>query len=302
MKLAIILISLACLILFIYLLVMKRELRNVTREMRENRKDAYNKQIRVTLFDRDLTRLTEECNYNLDYQTECKRQLMHQDKVIKQAVSDIAHDFRTPLTVIKGNLQLLQREGKFTEREQRYLQVCEAKSEELKYMVDDFFELSILETDDSVVQLNQVDITSLLMNAVLEHEVLIREQELIPQIKLPERTIFVKGNSKLLERIFDNLLGNIVKYAKETFSLRICEEEQICIVEFSNPIDDQNEVDPEHLFCRSYKADGSRSKPGAGLGLYVVKLLAEKQEAEVSAFRTKDDLVIQLKLNMIQEK
>lgn len=302
MKLAIIVISLVCLVLFIYLLLLKRELRNIAREMSENRRDAYNKQIRVALFDRDLTRLTEECNYNLDYQSECKRQVKHQENVIKRAVSDIAHDFRTPLTVIKGNLQLLEREGEFAEREQRYLQVCEAKSEELRYMVDEFFELSMLETDDSLAQLNAVDITSLLANAVLEHEVLIREQELMPQIQLPERTIFVKGDSKLLERIFDNLLGNIAKYAKETFSLRLLEEEQACIVEFANPIENWDEINPEHLFYRSYKADSSRSKPGAGLGLYVVKLLAEKQGAAVSAFRAQDRLVIQLKLKRTEEK
>lgn len=302
MKLAIIILVLGCMGLLIYLLLLKRELRRMTRELKENRREAYNKQVRVTLFDQDVTRLAEECNRNLDYQTECKRELRHQESIIKQAVTDIAHDFRTPLTVVKGNLHLLREEGSFTEREQHYLHICETKVEELKYMVDEFFELSMLETDGAMVQTGMVDVTSLLLHAVLEYEVLIREQGLTPQIDVPERTIFVRGDEQLLERIFDNLLGNIVKYAKGTFFLRVYEEEQACIVEFINPIEDPEDVDPERLFLRSYKADNSRSKPGAGLGLYVVKLLAEKQGAEVSACRNENELVIRLKLIMMEKK
>ena len=70
MKLAIIILVLGCMGLLIYLLLLKRELRRMTRELKENRREAYNKQVRVTLFDQDVTRLAEECNRNLDYQTE----------------------------------------------------------------------------------------------------------------------------------------------------------------------------------------------------------------------------------------
>lgn len=103
----------------------------------------------------------------------------------------------------------------WTKKEQQYLQVCEAKTEELKYMVDDFFELSMLESDDFKVELAAVNLTTLLLNVILEHEILIRENGLQPNIDLPEKTLLVHGNPQLLERIFDNLLGNIFKYARE---------------------------------------------------------------------------------------
>ena len=125
MKLALIILGLICLFLFCYLILMKREIRNISKELKANRQESYNKQIRVQLFDRDLTELTKECNYNLDYQTHCKRRAAHQEQSSKQAISDIAHDLRTPLTVVKGNLQLIKREGSLSANDQQYLEICE---------------------------------------------------------------------------------------------------------------------------------------------------------------------------------
>lgn len=301
MIILVILLSLVCVILFCYLLMLKHQMRNVTEELKANRQESYNKQIRVQLFDQDLTNLTKECNYNLDYQTQCKRKAQHQEQVTRQSISDIAHDLRTPLTVVKGNLQLLKREGTLGEKEQRYLQICEAKTEELKYMVDEFFELSMLESDNSEIELAAVNLTTLLFDVVLEHEILIRENDLKPTLDLPEKTLLVQGNAQILTRIFGNLLGNIFKYAREEFSISLKEDEQACTVEFANPVSDSHNIDVTHLFDRTYMADVSRNKPGTGLGLYIVKVLAEKQGAAVSARIEKRQLVIAVKLKKIEE-
>lgn len=296
MKIAIILFGLLCIGLLVYLLLMKKQIRNITGELKENRNMDYNKQIRVQLFDKDLTELTKECNYNLDYQSELKRKSRLQEEASKRAISDIAHDLRTPLTVVKGNLQLMEREGNLGEKEQQYLQICEAKTNELKYMVDEFFELSMLESDTSVVEVTEVNLTSLLMNVILEHELLIREHGLTPELSLPEKTMLVRGNEKLLERIFENLLGNIFKYAREQFFVSLVEEPDGCRVEFTNLIEKENTIDVEHLFDRTYMADASRHKTGTGLGLFIVKLLAEKQGAKVYAEKTDNMLTIGLEL------
>lgn len=296
MKIAIIILSLICLFLFCYLTLMKHEIRNITKELISNRQESYNKQIRVQLFDRDLTELTKECNNNLNYQTDCKRKAMHQEQTTKQAISDIAHDLRTPLTVVKGNLQLLKKEGSFSEKEQQYLQICETKTEELKYMVNEFFELSMLESDYSNIELTSINITRLLPDIILEHELFIREYKLTPILNFPEKTILVQGNLQFLERIFMNLLNNTFKYAKEQFLVQLNEEESECIIEFSNPCTDIHNIDVVHLFDRTYMSDKSRHKSGNGLGLYIVKLLAEKQGAKVSAQIKKNELVIKIRL------
>lgn len=298
MMIAIMILSLVCLLLLIYLLLLKRQMQRLTAELKENRNEDYNKQLRVQLFDKDLDRLTTELNYNLDYQTDLKRKSLHQEQASRQAISDIAHDLRTPLTVVKGNLQLMEREGSLSEKDREYLRICHNQTEDLKRMVDEFFELSILESDDTSVELSQINLTSLLLNVILEHEILIREKGLTPELNLPDKTLMIQGNVQYLERMFGNLLNNICKYAKDTFSLSLKETGDTCIVEFANPIEDDT-IDVSKLFDRTYMADASRSKPGTGLGLYIVKLLATKQKAKVIAEMKDSQLVfmIEFKLN-----
>lgn len=301
MKITIVMLSFICLLLFCYTAFLKQQIRSITSELKSNRQESYNKQIRVQLFDHDLTELAKECNYNLDYQTDCKRKSQHQEQISKQSISDIAHDLRTPLTVIKGNLQLIKQEDTLREKQLQYLEICEGKTEELKIMVDNFFELSMLESDNFHVELSTINLTSLLLNVILEHEILIRKHKLTPLLNLPEKTLLIQGNAQLLERIFGNLLGNIFKYAKEQFSVSLKEEETYCIVSFSNPVFDGQTIDVLHLFDRTYMADASRSKPGTGLGLYIVKLLTEKQGAAISAQLQKSQLIITLKFRKITE-
>lgn len=296
---AIIVLSLVCLFLLFYLLLLKHQMHNLTSELKENRKEEYNKQLRVQLFDPDLTNLTTELNHNIDYQTDLKRKALHQEQASRQAISDIAHDLRTPLTVVKGNLQLMEREGNLSAKDLEYLHICYNQTEDLKRMVDDFFELSLLESDDSSAQLIEVNLTSLLMNVILEHEILICDKKLTPEINLPDKTIMIQGNVQYLERMFGNLLNNICKYATDTFSLSLKETDNTCIVEFANPVEDTSSLDVTKLFDRTYMADASRNKPGTGLGLYIVKLLATKQGASVSAEIRDSQLVfiITFKLN-----
>lgn len=296
MKIAVFVVSLFCAALLGYLILLKKQIRHMADELKQSRHMLYNKQIRVQLFDRDLNELAKESNYNLDFQAACKRKAMRQEEVAKRSISDIAHDLRTPLTVVKGNLQLLGREGTLGEKERHYLQLCESKTDELKGMVDAFFELSILESDTAMAEPEAVDITGLLFQAVLEHEGLIREHGLVPRLEIPEKTLLVRGSRQLLERMVGNLFGNIFKYAENTFTVRLLEDGQDCVAEFCNPVTAPDTVDTAHIFDRAYKADASRHRQGAGLGLYIVRLLAQKQGMEVTAKMVRSELTISVRL------
>lgn len=289
----------ACLLgagLLCYLLLLKKQMRSMTDELKKSRQMSYNKQISVQLFDRSLNELAKEMNRNLDFQAECKKKAFRQEEAVKRAVSDIAHDLRTPLTVVKGNLQLIDREGTLGEKERGYLRICENKTDELKGMADAFFELSLLESDTLEPEMGAVEITKLLFQMVLEREGLIQERKLIPRLEIPEKTILVRGNRQMLERMFNNLFHNILKYAEGTFSIRLKTVGQDCEVKFTNSVAAADSVDTAHIFDRAYKADASRHRQGAGLGLYIVKLLAQKQGAVAEASVEAGELCITIKL------
>lgn len=278
---------LAC-VSFIYLLVIqwrllaiKGQLRNIRAELKNTREQSYNKQLTVSLLDTDVTELAKELNHNLDYQKSLKLRAEQSEKRLKQSISDIAHDLRTPLTVIKGNLQMFERHSSLSEQEQGYLGICQDKTDELKNMVDDFFEMSVLESDSTQAALSDVDVTNMLVRFIVEHEAVIREKQLVPEIVLPEKSVIVKADEKMLLRMFYNLLNNVLKYAKGSFVILLKEQDGMCRITFANAMPSGTKPDIVHMFDRTYRGDGARHNAGAGLGLYIVKLLADKQGMEV---------------------
>ncbi len=277
-----IVLAIVCIALAVQLLSLKSEMGKLKKELALTRDKGYNRQLTVSLIDKDFSALATEMNKNLDYQKQLKLQSERAERSLKQSVSDIAHDLRTPLTVIKGNLQMLESEEKLSERGMEYLRVCSEKSEAMKQMADEFFELSVLESDSSEVSLSKVNVTNLLMQFIADNEAVIRSCRFNPDVIFPEKTVFAQADEQLLMRMFSNLLNNIIKYAENEFTIALEANESKCIITFSNPVNRVN-IDTEHLFDRTYRADKSRHGTSAGLGLYIVKLLAEKQGAEVTA-------------------
>ena len=279
----IIILVVLCVESLLYLTCLKKQLRDIRRELVKNREKDYNRQITVQLIDKDLEQMTMELNRNLDYQKQLKQEQERQETVMKRSISDIAHDLRTPLTVVKGNLQMVGQADGLEEKNRNYIRICQERTEELRVMVDDFFELSVLESDKNPVKLSNINITNVLMQFLIDNEVLIKEKSLDPELEFPEKTLWIEADEAFLQRMLSNLLGNVVKYAVGTFCISLSEEGEYCRLTFSNLISQNADIKVEHLFERSYMGDTSRNRKGNGLGLYIVKLLAEKQGAQVLA-------------------
>lgn len=283
-----------CIVLLIWLVSIKMQVRRIRDELTRNLAPDYNRQISVTLLDGGLNRLAAEMNRSLDCQRRLKRDAVRAENALKQSVSDIAHDLRTPMTVIKGNLQLIAQEEQLSARGAEYLATCREKADALKEMADAFFELSVLESGDAEAQIRTVNLTKILMQFLADSEAAIRLHGLEPEIILPEKTISIRADEQMLLRMLGNVLNNILKYAKDTFRLEVMQDETCCKIVFSNAVPAGTMPDPEQMFQRSYRANASRSGSGAGLGLFIVRLLAEKQHAQVSASAAEQILTLQM--------
>ena len=282
-KIGAVLLAILCLGLLVWMLRMKKQLRNIKEELEATRDKSYNRQVRVDLFDKDLTDMTAELNKNLDYQKQLKVETQKAEKAIRQSVSDIAHDLRTPLTVVKGNLQMLRMEESLSDKGKKYVEVCAQKADEIREMADDFFQLSLLESDLEAVELKRIDLTEALLQFLTAREALIRTKGMEPEVIFPEKSIFVLADETLLERMLGNLLNNVFRHARgDRFTIRL-EEGDGAVITFANEVATPECLNLESLFERTYRGDKARSGNGAGLGLYIVKLLAGKQKASVEA-------------------
>lgn len=277
-------LAIFCVGILIYLRRMKRQLRKIKEELKETTDKSYNRQVRVDLFDKDLTAMTTQLNKNLDYQKQLKLETEKAEKSIRRSVSDIAHDLRTPLTVMKGNLQMLRMEETLSEKGIQYVDACVQKADEMREMADDFFQLSLLESDLEAVERKRVDMTEALLQFLVTQEAVIRTKGLEPDVVFPQKSIFALADENLLGRMFGNLLNNVLRHAKgDTFQIRLEELDAECVITFSNMVDAPETLNIEALFERTYRGEKARTGNGAGLGLYIVKLLAEKQKGSVKA-------------------
>jgi len=269
----------------VYIIRMKRELRNIKQELRATTDKSYNRQISVDLQDKDLIAMTTQLNKNLDYQKQLKLETEKAEKSIRKSVSDIAHDLRTPLTVMKGNLQMLRMEENLSEKGTQYVDACMLKADEMREMADDFFQLSLLESDLEEVELRRVDMTEGLLQFLATQEAVIRTKGMEPEVIFPQKSVFVLADDKLLDRMFGNLLNNVLRHAKgDSFQIRLEEVEgRDCAITFANTVDSPETLQVEALFERTYRGEKARTGSGAGLGLYIVKLLAQKQKGRVRA-------------------
>ena len=283
-----------CMLLLGYRWRMKSQLRSIKEELVATRDKSYNRQVQVDLFDKDLTDMTKELNKTLDYQKQLKLETEKAEKAIRQSVSDIAHDLRTPLTVVKGNLQMLRMEESLSDKGKQYVDTCAGKADEIREMADDFFQLSLLESDLEAVELKRLDMTERLLQFLSDREALIRAKGMEPEVIFPQKSIFVLADDKLLDRMFGNLLNNVFRHAVgEHFSIRLEESTAgagECIITFANEVEVPETLNIESLFERTYRGDKARSGNGAGLGLYIVKLLSQKQKGRVAA-RLKENIL-----------
>ncbi len=311
----IIVLSLCCLFSLRRWILLRISIKEITNELRKTRNPGYDRQLRVDLSDKNLNELAKEINDNLSFQKKIKLETERRSKILEQSVSDTCHDLRTPLTVIKGNLQLLENEVSSTEGK-KYLQISNNKADALKVMVDEFFELSVLESDSKPVELEKIDVTAFLTDFILENESIIRKKNINPEISFPDKAVNIRASGELLSRVFSNLISNIMKYAVDGFILKVYPDpvtyknEQPYMlasdgecnmyhIRLGNRVKDPELIDIQHIFERSYRADKARTDGSAGLGLYIAKLLCEKQKADVKA--TLEDDFIYFDLYFLQD-
>ena len=293
MTAGLVILSLLVIYLLVKVITMKSSIRNIRRELAKTKEENYNRQIRTTLNDRDVEKLAVEINENLDYQKNLKLESAESRRQLEKSISDIAHDLRTPLTVVKGNLQMMRNEN-LSDKGREYLDISFKKADTLKEMVDEFFEMSVLESDQNALELRKIDVPVFLSEFIIENEALIREKNLTPNISLPEKSIYIKADSKSLSRVFSNIFGNIYKYAKGGFDAGVEVADGSCVITIANEVSNPEEIDINRIFDRTYRADKARTAGGAGLGLYIAKLLVEKQKGSIEAKLEADKLKFEI--------
>mgnify|MGYP000547259236 CR=1 FL=1 len=264
-----IIITIFLVILLFRYIQLKKQIRNLADQVNELNSGNSQQMLDISLIDKDLERLAGILNqYNIR-QRQAVAGVLRNEEYLKESVANISHDLRTPLTVILGHLQLLQKENLESSQAQR-VKVIFSKAEKMKELVETFYDLSILEEQQTVPEKEKFNISNMLINLITENAVALEKENILPEINLPDYSIYVYSDKNMVERILQNLLTNAIKYSVGTIKITLMEKENNNIIfTIENPMSDSSEIDCNRLFDRFYTGDKSRHNGSTGLGLAV---------------------------------
>lgn len=280
---------LLCAILGARLAHFRRCTREITQAFRDRLTEDTNTLIDVSTSDPCLRKLASEINVQLRQLRKERHRFQQGDRELKEAVTNISHDLRTPLTAISGYLDLLERE-EHSEKTERYLASIRNRTEALKGLTEELFRYSVV-TSSQELKPERLDVVSVLEESLLSFLATLEQRGIQPQISLPESPLWRELDPGALNRVFSNILSNALKYADGDLTVTMTEGGRIT---FSNHAPGLNALTVARLFDRFYTVEMGRNS--TGLGLSIARILTERMGGRLEALYENGVLSIQLTL------
>lgn len=223
-----------------------------------------------------LCRLAASINTQLRILRNQRHRYQNGDRELKEAVTNISHDLRTPLTAICGYLDLLEKEP-LSENAARYLSLIENRTEAMKQLTEELFRYSV------ILSAQELEMEPVCLNGALEESIAafyaaLTSRGIRPQIHMSGKRIEKRLNREALSRVFGNILSNALKYSDGDLEITLHDDGEIV---FSNTASGLNEIQVGKLFDRFFTVEAARNS--GGLGLAISKTLVEQMGGRISA-------------------
>lgn len=236
-----------------------------------------NTTIDISTGDKTMRELANAVNMQLIRLRTERHRYQQGDMELKNAVTNISHDLRTPLTAVRGYLDLLEQEEK-TENACRYLDIIRNRTEILNQLTEELFQYSVLINSEEEMKMEPVVLNQVLEESIAGFYAVLKGHNMIPVISLPENKVCRNLNPSALSRVFSNLLNNAVRYSDGDLEITLTEAGEIT---FANAASRLDEVQVGKLFHRFYTVEAARKS--TGLGLAITRTLVERMGGTVTA-------------------
>ncbi len=219
------------------------------------------------------------------------------ERMKTELITNVSHDLKTPLTAIITYVDLLKKEEDPKRREE-YLSILERKSQRLKVLIEDLFEISKVTSKNVTMNFMKADIVELLKQVGLENDSRIREAYLDFRWSLPEEKVVMLLDSQKTYRIFENLIVNITKYAMPhtRVYIEVKDEGGEVSISMKNVSSAELDFDADEITDRFVRGDASRNSEGSGLGLAIAKSFTELQYGTLKVTTEADLFKVNIRL------
>lgn len=263
--LLLIIIGILLLIIFVLLAkvyFLRKSAQEISEAFRDRLTADTNTLIDISTRDPYMRKLAADINEQLRLLRQQRHKYLNGDRELKEAVTNISHDLRTPLTAICGYLDLLEREEK-SENTARYLSLIGNRVEAMKQLTEELFRYSVILSTEEMT-LETVHVNGVLEESIAAFYGALTSRDIQPEIHITETRIERQLNREALGRVFSNILNNALKYSDGDLAITLRDNGEII---FSNTASALNEVQVGKLFDRFFTVEAARNSNGVGLAI-----------------------------------
>ena len=270
----------------IKIIMLKKTARDIADAFADRLQTDTNTLIDISSHDRDMRRLADSINTQLRLLRREHLQYHQGNTELKNAITNISHDIRTPLTAIYGYLDLLRKTDD-PEKQQKYIAIMKERAELMKQLTEELFRYSVIVSDEGDTETEEVFVNQVLAESISSFYPALSAKGITPEIRITDKRIVRNLNKAALSRIFANLLNNTVKYSEGDLEITMSEDGTIT---FSNTARALSAVDVAQLFDRFYTVEAAHHS--TGLGLSIARTLAERMGGTITAAYEAPRLII----------
>ena len=211
------------------------------------------------------------------------RQLAKQDETRQKFISDISHEFQTPLTSIQGFANILKEEDLPKEQRVKYANFILYNSKRLSSLAKNMLQLTLLDREEIELELTNYSLVEQMNRVISTQENQAMEKNIEIVFEMPKKEIFIEGDEQRLEQVWTNIISNAIKYTNEGGLITITMKKNSKDIEISiedTGIGMSKEV-VSHIFERFYREDKARNVEGNGLGLAIVKSIVDLHHGKI---------------------
>ena len=274
--------------LLVKLYLVKKSAREISEAFAEKIGNDTNTLIDISSRDADMIALAENINTQLKLLRKEQLQYYQGNIEVKNAITNISHDIRTPLTAIYGYLEMMQKTDD-EEKKAKYINIMKDRAALMKQLTEELFRYSVVLSDDNKMETEDVFVNQVLAESISSFYPELSGRGIAPEITITQKRIIRKLNKEALQRVFSNIINNAVKYSDGDLKITLYENGDI---EFSNTAKEISAVEVERLFDRFYTVEAAHHS--TGLGLSIAKTLVGRMGGIIKAEYKADKLIIKI--------
>ena len=271
-----VLLAAVCVLLAVKLYLMRKSCDEIIEKLDLIMKEDTNANVTVVSGDRQMQRLAGELNRRLRQIRKDQLRYISGDRELRDAVTNISHDLRTPLTAIMGYLQIMKDIPK-SEKLQQHLEIIRGRTEAMRELTEELFRYSVVLSEQGA-QPEQTVVNKVLEDSVMSYYAAMSEKGITPTVDICEEKITRFLDPTALARVFANLMNNAIKYSSGDLEITLAEP---CVITFSNTAHELSNMQVERLFDRFYTVEAAHKS--TGLGLSIARTLIERMGGTIEA-------------------